>query len=83
MFDSNQFSFFEIKTWQLILMEYLLFPIILFLLIFLSYLFLKKRILRDEKEDLINLKLLKDLLDSGTIDQNEFDKKRKKIISKW
>ena len=65
------------------MMEYLLPPIILFFGIILFYVFIKKRILRDEKEDLENLKLLQELLDSGTITENEFKKKKNRITSKW
>ena len=65
------------------MMEYLLPPIILFLGIILFYVFIKKRILRDEKEDLENLKLLQELLDSVTINENEFKMKKNRITSKW
>ena len=58
-------------------MEYFLPPIILVLGIILIYAFLKKRLLRDEKEDLENLKLLQELLDAGTITQDEFEKKKR------
>ena len=45
--------------------------------------FIKKKLLRDEKEDLESLKLLQELLDSGTINDNEFQKKKNRITSKW
>ena len=63
--------------------EYLLLPIILFLLIILIYSYIKKKLLRDDKEDLESLKLLQELLDSRTINENEFEKKKNRITSKW
>ena len=65
------------------MMESLLPPIILFLGIILFYVFIKKKILKDEKEDLESLKLLQELLDAGTITENEFKKKKNRITSKW
>lgn len=75
--------FFELVPQDSIIMEYFLPPIILVLGIILIYAFLKKRLLRDEKEDLENLKLLQELLDAGTITQDEFEKKKRRITSKW
>ena len=63
--------------------EYILLPIILFFLIILVYSYIKKKLLRDDKEDLESLKLLQELLDSGTINENEFEKKKNRITSKW
>jgi len=63
--------------------QYLLQPLILFLIIILIYVFIKKKLLRDEKEDLESLKLLQELLDSGTINDNEFQNKKNRITSKW
>ncbi len=63
--------------------EYILLPIILFLLIILVYSYIKKKLLRDDKEDLESLKLLQELLDLGTINENEFKKKKNRITSKW
>ena len=54
-----------------------------FLIIILIYVFIKKKLLRDEKEDLENLKLLQELLYSGTINDNEFQNKKNRITSKW
>lgn len=65
------------------LIEQLLIPLIIFLLIFLIYSYIKKKLLRNEKEDLESLKLLQELLDSGTINENEFQKKKDRITSKW
>jgi len=65
------------------MIQYLLQPLILFLIIILIYVFIKKKLLRDEKEDLESLKLLQELLDSGTINDNEFQKKKNRITSKW
>ena len=56
--------------------EYIIPPIILFLLIILVYSYIKKKLLRDDKEDLESLKLLQELLDLGTINENEFEKKK-------
>ena len=64
-------------------MEYFILPLIIFLITILIYSIIKKKLLRDEKEDLKNLKLLQELLDSGTIDKNDFVKKKNKITSKW
>ena len=74
---------FETVFQDFYMMEYLLPPIILFLGIILFYVFIKKRILKDEKEDLESLKLLQELLDAGTITENEFKKKKNRITSKW
>ena len=65
------------------MIQYLLQPLILFLIIILIYVFIKKKLLRDEKEDLESLKLLQELLDSGTINDNEFQKEKNRITSKW
>ena len=65
------------------MVQYLLQPLILFLVIILIYAFIKKKLLRDEKEDLESLKLLQELLDSGTINDNEFQNKKNRITSKW
>ena len=65
------------------MIQYLLQPLILFLIIILIYVFIKKKLLRDKKEDLESLKLLQELLDSGTISDNEFQKKKNRITSKW
>ena len=63
--------------------EYILLPIILFLLIILVYSYIKKKLLRDDREDLENLKHLQELRDSGTINEDEFEKKKNRITSKW
>ena len=63
--------------------EYIFLPIIIFLLIILIYSYIKKKLLRDDREDLESLKLLQELLDSGTINENEFEKKKNGITSKW
>ena len=67
---------FETGSQDFYMMEYLLPPIILFLGIILFYVFIKKRILRDEKEDLESLKLLQELLDAGTITGMNLKRKR-------
>jgi len=65
------------------LIEYLLIPLIIFLLIILIYSYIKKKLLREDKEDLESLKILQELLDSGTINENDFQKKKNRITSKW
>ena len=52
-------------------------------MIILAYNYIKKRLLRDEKEDLESLKLLQELLEQGTISKEEFLKKKNRITSKW
>ena len=66
-----------------IFMEYIIFPLIIFLIILLIYQFIKKRIMKDDKNELESLKLLQELLEKGTINEDEFKKKKKKIVSKW
>ena len=67
---------------DLFVIEYLLKPIILFLVIILICANLNKDLLRDDKADLESLKFLHELLDSGTIYDNEFEKKKNRITSK-
>ncbi len=66
-----------------IFMEYIIFPLIIFLIILLIYQFIKKRIMKDDKDELESLKLLQELLEKGTINEDEFEKKKNKIVSKW
>ena len=66
-----------------IFMEYIIFPLIIFLVVLLIYQFIKKRIMKDDKDELESLKLLQELLEKGTINEGEFEKKKNKIISKW
>ena len=66
-----------------IFMEYIIFPLIIFLIVLLIYQFIKKRIMKDDKDELESLKLLQELLEKGTINENEFEKKKNKIVSKW
>ena len=80
--DSYQ-DYFESMQDNSIFMEYIIFPLIIFLVVLLIYKFIKKRIMKDEKDELESLKLLQDLLDKGTIKEDEFEKKKNKIISKW
>ena len=80
--DSFQY-YFESGPQNSFLVEYLAFPFLIFLMIILVYNYLKKRILRDEKEDLESLKLLQELLEQGTISNEEFLKKKNHITSKW
>ena len=80
--DSYQY-YFESMPENSIFMEYIIFPLIIFLVVLLIYKFIKKRIMKDEKDELESLKLLQDLLDKGTIKEDEFEKKKNKIISKW
>ena len=55
----------------------------IFLIILLIYQFIKKRIMKDDKNELESLKLLQELLEKGTINEDEFEKKKNKIVSKW
>ena len=80
--DSYQYYFESIPE-NSIFMEYIIFPLIIFLIILLIYQFIKKRIMKDDKNELESLKLLQELLEKGTINEDEFKKKKKKIISKW
>ncbi len=66
-----------------IFMEYIIFPLIIFLIVLLIYQFIKKRIMKDDKDELESLKLLQELLEKGTINEDEFEKKKNKIVSKW
>ena len=66
-----------------IFMEYIIFPLIIFLIVLLIYQFIKKRIMKDDKDELESLKLLQELLEKGTINKDEFEKKKNKIVSKW
>ena len=80
--DSYQY-YFESMPENSIFMEYIIFPLIIFLFVLLIYQFIKKRIMKDEKDELESLKLLQELLEKGTINEGEFEKKKNKIISKW
>ncbi|MEL0180387.1 MAG: hypothetical protein VXA33_12865 [Deltaproteobacteria bacterium] len=80
--DSYQY-YFESMPENSIFMEYIIFPLIIFLIILLIYQFIKKRIMKDDKNELESLKLLQELLEKGTINDDEFKKKKNKIISKW
>ena len=39
--------------------------------------------MKDDKNELESLKLLQELLEKGTINEDEFKKKKNKIVSKW
>ena len=80
--DSYQY-YFESTPENSIFMEYIIFPLIIFLIILLIYQFIKKRIIKDDKNELESLKLLQELLEKGTINEDEFKKKKNKIVSKW
>mgnify|MGYP001335616692 FL=1 len=80
--DSYQY-YFESMPENSIFMEYIIFPLIIFLIILLIYQFIKKRIMKDDKNELESLKLLQELLEKGAINEDEFKKKKNKIISKW
>ena len=80
--DSHQY-YFESMPENSIFMEYIIFPLIIFLIILLIYQFIKKRIMKDDKKELESLKLLQELLEKGTINEDEFKKKKNKIVSKW
>ena len=80
--DSYQY-YFESMPENSIFMEYIIFPLIIFLIVLLIYKFIKKRIMKDDKDELESLKLLQELLEKGTINEDEFEKKKNKIVSKW
>ena len=80
--DTYQY-YFESMPENSIFMDYIIFPLIIFLIILLIYQFIKKRIMKDDKNELESLKLLQELLAKGTINEDEFKKKKNKIISKW
>ena len=80
--DSFQY-YFESMPNNSIFMEYVIFPLIIFLIVILIYHFFKQRIMKDDKDELESLKLLHELLEKGTISEDEFEKKKNKIISKW
>ena len=80
--DSYQY-YFESMPENSIFMEYIIFPLIIFLIILLIYQFIRKRIMKDDKDELESLKLLQELLEKGTINEDEFEKKKNKIVSKW
>ena len=80
--DSYRY-YFESMPENSIFMEYIIFPLIIFLIVLLIYQFIKKRIMKDDKNELESLKLLQELLEKGTINDDEFKKKKNKIISKW
>ena len=77
--DSYQY-YFESMPENSIFMEYIIFPLIIFLIILLIYQFIKKRIMKDDNNELESLKLLQELLEKGTINEDEFKKKKKKIV---
>ena len=74
---------FQTMSQDSFLIEYLFIPTIIFLIIILIYSYIKKKLLRDDKEDLESLKHLQELRDSGTINEDEFEKKKNSITSKW
>ena len=80
--DSYQY-YFESMPENSIFMEYIIFPLIIFLFVLLIYQFIKKRIMKDDKDELESLKLLQELLEKVTINEDEFEKKKNKIVSKW
>ena len=73
--DSYQY-YFESMPENSIFMEYIIFPLIIFLIVLLIYQFIKKRIMKDDKDELESLKLLQELLEKGTINEDEFEKKK-------
>ena len=80
----NQESFqyyFESMPNNSIFMEYIIFPFIIFLVVLLIYHFFKQRIMKDDKDELESLKLLQELLEKGTIYEDDFEKKKNSIIS--
>ena len=82
-FHKDYQNHFQIISQDSFVIEYLFIPIIIFLVIILIYSYIKKKLLRDDKEDLESLKNLQELRDSGTINEDEFEKKKNSITSKW
>ena len=82
-FQKNYQYHFQTMPQDSFVTEYLFVPIIIFLVIILIYSYIKKKLLRDDKEDLESLKHLQELRDSGTINEDEFEKKKNSITSKW
>ena len=82
-FHKDYQNHFQIISQDSFVIEYLFIPIIIFLVIILIYSYIKKKLLRDDREDLENLKHLQELRDSGTINEDEFEKKKSSITSKW
>ena len=82
-FQKNYQYHFQTMSQDSFLIEYFFIPIIIFLVIILIYSYLKKKLLKDDKEDLESLKHLQELRDSGTINEDEFEKKKNSITSKW
>ena len=74
MNQDNYQYYFESMPENSIFMEYIIFPLIIFLIILLIYQFMRKRIMKDDKDELESLKLLQDLLEKGTINEDEFKK---------
>ena len=74
---------FQTMSQDSFVIQYLFIPTIIFLIIILIYSYIKKKLLRDDREDLENLKHLQELRDSGTINKDEFEKKKNSITSKW
>ena len=74
---------FQTMTQDSFVIEYIFLPTIIVLVILLIYSYIKKKLLRDDREDLENLKHLQELRDSGTINEVEFEKKKNSITSKW
>ena len=74
---------FQTMSQDSFMTEYIFLPTIIFLIIILIFSYIKKKLLRDVKEDLESLKLLQELHDSGTINEKEFEKKKNRITSKW
>ena len=77
--DSYQYYFESIPE-NSIFMEYIIVPLIIFLIILLIYQFMRKRIMKDDKDELESLKLLQDLLEKGTINEDEFKKRSIKLF---
>ena len=75
-FQQDYQYYFQTMSKDSFVIEYLLLPIILFLIIILIYSYIKKKLLRDEKEDLESLKLLMELLDSVQLMKINFKRKK-------
>ena len=82
-FQENYQYYYETMWQNSFLIQYFLLPLIFLLFIILIYSYIKKKLLKEDKDDLESLKLLQELFDSGTINEKDFQKKKVKITSKW
>ena len=75
-FQQDYQYYFQTMSKDSFVIEYLILPMIIFLIIILIYSYIKKKLLRDEKEDLESLNLLMELLDSVQLMKMNFKRKK-------